>query len=92
MNLKFTYVNAAGEAKKRNILVVHESTDQYAGFDLKNFSRKEAASLRKVFGKRPVTPFPAQPTSVDYSALAPLGITKEMFVRGYRTFNKDKIR
>jgi hypothetical protein len=89
MNIKFTYVNAKGEKKPRNVIVVHESAGKISGFDLKSLNRSEAAKVRKVFGAKPVTPFPEEKTTVDYAAL---GIPKEVFVRSYRTFNKADIR
>lgn len=92
MNLKFSYVNAKGEKKARNVIVIHENESQIQGFDLKSLSRSEAAKIRKAYGSKPVTAFPATKTTVDYSKLAPLGITKDMFVRSYRTFDKANIR
>jgi hypothetical protein len=89
MNIKFNYVNAKGEKKARNVIVVHESTGKISGFDLKALTRSEAAKVRKTFGAKPVTPFPTEKTSVDY---AKLGIPKDVFVRSYRTFNKADIQ
>lgn len=89
MNIKFNYVNAKGEKKARNVIVVHDGDGKIAGFDLKALNRSEAAKVRKVFGKKPVTPFPTEKRPMDYAAI---GIPKEVFVRSYRTFNKSDIQ
>lgn len=86
MQLKFTYVNAKGEKKTRNIIVVHESETKIAGFDLKGLDQKMQYQLRKLYGKKPVTPFPTE------RAKPGEGHCVEDYWRAYRCFNKKDIQ
>lgn len=86
MTLKFTYVNKKGEKKSRNLLVVHESETKIAGFDLKELDKKTQYQVRKLFGTKPVTPFP------ETKAKKGEGHCVEAYWKAYRCFDKASIK
>lgn len=88
MNLKFTYTNKKGETEKRNLIVIHESDTKLAGVDLGKLSRSDNMYIRKVFGSKPVTPFPETRTKINYTDSR----VERIFKEAYRMFNKDSIR
>lgn len=88
MTLNFEYVNNKGEIKHRNVIVIHESQTKIAGFDLAALNQEEKDLVKSKFGKKPVTDFPTEKTSIDYEQL---GISKEVFKKSYRLFNKVNI-
>lgn len=88
MTLNFEYVNNKGEIKHRNVIVIHESQTKIAGFDLATLNQEEIDLVRSKFGKKPVSEFPTEKTSINYEEL---GISKEIFKKSYRLFNKVNI-
>lgn len=89
MKLQFTYVNAKGEKATRNVVVIHESEDKIAGFDLKKLSRTSQNKIKKAFGSKPVSAFPTEKKSIDYSQFP---LTLDEVRASYRTFNKSNIQ
>ena len=87
MNLKFTYLNKKGIIEKRNVLVIHESDSKISGIDLAKLDRSDNRYIRKVLGKKPVTPFPETKTRINYTDAR----VERIFKSAYRLFNKETI-
>ena len=88
MNLKFTYTNKKGITEKRNLIVIHESDTKIAGVDLSKLDRSDNAYVRKVFGSKPVTPFPEKRTKLNYTDSR----IERIFKSAYRLFDKSSIK
>ena len=81
------------ETSTRIVNIVHESESMIQGFDYKYLTSDEQATVNKVYpNDHKPTPFPTVRVKMSEEDYKELGISKELFKKAFRTFNKSSMK
>lgn len=88
----FNYAKTSEDIEARDVLVIRETADAFAGYDMKYLDEKEQSRVKEIFKEHEIiNNFDFNRTKKDMSEMTDLEKEVKSLNKAWRRFSKNKI-